>query len=215
VGGANPEANPRLALAILKAKKGSCHKSSIDAAIARGQGLSSSGAKLETFVEGATLTQTPSAAILIDCLTDNQTQTRIDIRAVLKKFNAITASTTYLFDRIGKITFSPREGVAFDTFAEYAIEEGVLNFEDGDNNWIVETEVSNITSIGNRIVEHLDLKIEELEIIWKPKMDQSIEDSAVQELLRDMIEQLEEISSVRGVYTNILVSEYISFAEAV
>jgi transcriptional/translational regulatory protein YebC/TACO1 len=156
-------------------------------------------------------------AVLIDCLTDNQTQTRIEIRAVLKKFEAITASTTYLFDRIGKITFIAKEGVAFDAFAECAIEGGALDFmEDGDKNWVIESEVSDITSIGNRIVEQLDIEIQESEIVWRSKMgwDQSFEASGIQDNLRDMMEQLEEISSVRRVYTNASISEYMTSPEA-
>jgi transcriptional/translational regulatory protein YebC/TACO1 len=190
-------------LAIQKAKKASLQRATIDAAVARGQGLSSSGAKLETFIEGATLSQSPSTALLIDCLTDNQTQTRIDIRAIFKKFGATPSSTTYQFEKIGSIVFFAKEDVDFDAFAEIAIDAGVENFEqDEEGKYMIETEVSSMTSIGNTIREHFGLDMQESEIIWKPSSPQPIVDDEVRMQLHEMVEHLEEVPSVRGVYTN-------------
>jgi transcriptional/translational regulatory protein YebC/TACO1 len=199
-------------LAIQKAKKGSCHKATIDGAIARGQGLSSSGAKLETFIEGAKLPQSPSTTILIDCLTDNQTQTRIDIRAIFKKFGATSSSTTYMFDKIGRIVFAAKDDLDFDAFAEYAIDSGVDNFEqDEEGNYCIEMAVSDMTSIGGQIKEHFGLEIQESEIIWKPQMTQPVSEQEVRDQLHDLVEQLEELPSVRAVYTNEAESEVVEY----
>jgi transcriptional/translational regulatory protein YebC/TACO1 len=191
-----------LAQAIVRAKKGSCQKAIIDAAIARGQGLSASGAKLETFIEGGTLSQTPSTAILIDCLTDNPNQNRIDIRGIFKRFGVTSSSTTYLFDKIGKIKLQPKEGVSFEAFWEVALDAGASEVEVDENNcFLVETEVSNITKIIEKCKEALSLEVLESEIIWKPQIESPVDDEASIQL-HELIEQLEELPSVRAVYTN-------------
>lgn len=195
--------NSRLALAITKAKKGSAHKSIIEAAIARGQGLGSSGARLETFIEGTCLPQLPGSIILIDCLTENPTQTRIDIRAVLKKFDASTITTTYGFEKQGIIIFEHKEGVSFDDFAEAAIETEALNVEeDEEGNYTVTTAVSDITKITNQISSQLALEVKESEIFFHPISTEPISDDELRVQFHDLVTQLEGVSSVRAVYTN-------------
>jgi transcriptional/translational regulatory protein YebC/TACO1 len=75
--GPNPDMNPRLALALVTAKKNAVPKASIEAAMARGQGLSATGAALESLVLEAILP--PSIATIIECQTDNKLRALADL----------------------------------------------------------------------------------------------------------------------------------------
>lgn len=77
IAGANPDMNPRLALCLVIAKKNAVPKASIEAAIARGQGLSTTGAALESLVLEAILP--PSIATIIECQTDNKLRALADL----------------------------------------------------------------------------------------------------------------------------------------
>ncbi|TKA71829.1 hypothetical protein B0A49_06172, partial [Cryomyces minteri] len=99
--GPDPNINPRLAHAIATAKKSGFAKASIEAAIARGQGVSASGAKLESLTIEAILP--PSVAVVIDCETDNKLRTLADVRLLIKHYEGNVTPTNYLFAKKGRI----------------------------------------------------------------------------------------------------------------
>ena len=71
--------NPRLAGLVVHAKKAGFPKSSIESAIARGQGVSPSGAMLETMTIEAMIP--PSIAAVIECQTDSKARARPSSRS--------------------------------------------------------------------------------------------------------------------------------------
>ncbi len=82
MGGGNPDANPRLRTAILKAKGQSLPAKNIESAIAKGIGGNSGANMEEPMYEGY---GPAGCAILVQCLTDNRTRSVADIRNIFSK----------------------------------------------------------------------------------------------------------------------------------
>ena len=97
--GSDPDSNPKLRLAIEKAKKFNMPKDNIERAIKRGTGQIK-GIRMEEIVYEA---YGPSGiALIIELITDNRNRTIAEIKHILTKFGgklAETGSVKYLFDK--------------------------------------------------------------------------------------------------------------------
>jgi YebC/PmpR family DNA-binding regulatory protein len=105
MGGGDPEANPRLRTAVLKAKSENMPKDNIERAIKKGTG----GLEGVEYVELTYEAYGPGGvAIIIDALTDNKNRTAADVRSVLTKSGGNLGETgcvSYLFQRKGIISY--------------------------------------------------------------------------------------------------------------
>ena len=103
-GGGDPEGNPRLALAVQKAKDASMPKDNIERAIAKGTGEGADADALETVVyEGY---GPGGVALLVEAVTDNRNRTGSEVRHVFSKHGGNLGdpgSVAYLFDRKGLV----------------------------------------------------------------------------------------------------------------
>ncbi|KAF2263669.1 YebC-like protein [Lojkania enalia] len=203
VGGPNPSMNPRLALAIEKAKKNAVPKANIEAAIARGQGLSATGAALESVNLEALLPG--NIATIIECQTDNKLRTLADLRLVVKEAGGTVTPTNYMFEKKGQIIFQKKEGVGVDEVLEPALEAGVLDVvEDGEGRVVLFTEPAQTMTTAQTLAKTLDMEIEESEVIWDPNEDTKVplNDGTVAQDFIQFLDELEEVSGVQGVYAN-------------
>src|SRR3989442_14475202 len=82
LGGGDPDTNPRLRLAMDKAREANMAKDSVQSAIKRGagqlDGVTYDEARYEGYGPGG-------AAIMVDCLTDNRTRTVAEVRHAFTK----------------------------------------------------------------------------------------------------------------------------------
>ncbi|OCK91348.1 YebC-like protein [Cenococcum geophilum 1.58] len=202
--GPDPNINPRLALAISTAKKAGVPKSLIESAIARGQGISASGAALESVVVEAMLP--PAVATVIDCQTDNKLRTLADIRLLIKEHEGSVTPTTYLFEKKGRIVFREKDGVGVEEVLEEVLEAGALDvIENSEGKVVVFTETNETKATAQALASSLGLEISETDIIWDPTENTKVEleeEEAAKRLGR-FLEELQEISGVQGVYMNI------------
>lgn len=202
--GPDPNINPRLALAISTAKKAGVPKSLIESAIARGQGVSASGAALESVVVEAMLP--PAVATVIDCQTDNKLRTLADIRLLIKEHEGSVTPTTYLFEKKGRIVFREKDGVGVEEVLEEVLEAGALDvIENSEGKVVVFTETNETKATAQALASSLGLEIDETDIIWDPTEDTKVEleEEEVAKRLGRFLEELQEISGVQGVYMNI------------
>ncbi|KAL9120132.1 MAG: hypothetical protein Q9187_003314 [Circinaria calcarea] len=202
--GGDPSTNPRLAGLIVTAKKAGFPKASIESAIARGQGLSTSGVTLENLTIEAMLP--PSIAIIIECQTDSKARTMHDLRDILKYFGASMTQTAYMFERKGRISFVKLETIGDEQILEQAIEAGALDVEiDEDGKTVVVfTDPSQITTVAQAITTALKLDIENSDVIWDAKEDTKvkIQSSEMEEKVSNLVCRLEDDPSVQEVYLN-------------
>jgi YebC/PmpR family DNA-binding regulatory protein len=132
MGGGDPGANPRLRLAMDKAKAQSLPKDNIDNAIKRGTGQLEGVSYEEIRYEGYGI---GGAAVMVDCLTDNKTRTVADVRHAFAKNGGnmgTEGSVAFQFKHCGQFLFAP--GTSEDKVMEAALEAGaedVLTNDDG------------------------------------------------------------------------------------
>lgn len=99
--GGDPETNPKLKLAIEKAKGANMPKDNIEKAIKRGTGQLE-GVKMEEFIYEAY--GPAGVALIIEGITDNKNRTLAEIKYILNRFSgklANSGSVKYLFDKKG------------------------------------------------------------------------------------------------------------------
>lgn len=195
--------NPRLALALVTAKKNAVPKASIEAAIARGQGLSATGAALESLVLEAILPA--SVATIIECQTDNKLRSLADLRLIIKEAGGTVSSVGYMFEKKGRIILRKKEGMGVDEVLEPALEEGVLDVvEDEQGRVVLYTEPAQMKITAETLAKTLDMEIEESEIIYDPNEDTkvSLDDEAAAKELNNFLDDLQEVQGIQGVYMN-------------
>lgn len=202
--GADPNVNPRLAQAIATAKKAGFPKSSIESAIARGQGVSATGAALETLTLEAIMP--PSVATVIDCQTDSKARTLAAIRLLIKEHGGTVTPTSYLFEKRGKIVFERAEGLGVYEVLDEAVEAGAMDIEeDEQGRVVVYTEPSQTKAAAEEMAAARGLKVESSDIIWDPNEETMVELDSEKDVqkLDDFVQAVQEDPSVQNVYLNV------------
>ncbi|QKX57083.1 uncharacterized protein TRUGW13939_04191 [Talaromyces rugulosus] len=200
--GPDPKDNPRLQLAIAKAKQAQTPKAIIETAIARGQGVSASGQALETITIEAMLPGTVAA--VIECMSENKARVLQDVRSVIKEKGGTVTPTTYLFDKKGRIIFEKKDGMNPDDYLDQAIEAGATDLDtDTEGRLVVYTEPPETKSVGEVLSKATGLAIEQSQIIWDPNRDTmvKVENEELNDL-EDAVNALREESSVHDIYLN-------------
>jgi transcriptional/translational regulatory protein YebC/TACO1 len=203
VGGPDPNMNPRLALAISIAKKTAVPKATIEAAVARGQGLSATGAALESVFVEAILP--PSIAAVFECQTDNKPKLLADVRLLIKEAGGAVSPISYMFEKKGRIILREKDGVGVDEVFEPAVEAGALDvMEDEEGRVVIYTEPAELSGTAARLAKELGVEIEEAEIIWDPNEDTKVplDDEGAAKELGNFMDALQDVTGIQGVYTN-------------
>ena len=132
LGGGDVATNPRLRLAIDKAKDSNMPNDNVQRAIQRGTGSLEGVNYEEIRYEGYGIN---GAAIIVDCLTDNRTRTVAEVRHAFNKNGGnmgTEGSVAFLFKHCGQMLFAP--GTSEDQLMEVALDAGaedVITHDDG------------------------------------------------------------------------------------
>jgi transcriptional/translational regulatory protein YebC/TACO1 len=178
-------------------------KSTIEAAIARGQGISASGQALDSVTLEAMLP--PSIAAVVDCQTDNKNRTLADLRLLVKDYGGNVTPIGYLFERKGRIILRKKEGLGLDDILEPALEAGALDvLEDDEGRMVVYTEPIQTKATAEIISKQLEVEIEESELIYDPNAGTQVEldDEEAAQRLSAFLEKLQDVHGVQAVYMN-------------
>jgi YebC/PmpR family DNA-binding regulatory protein len=201
-GGGDPNINPRLRLAMDKAREANMTKDSVQNAIKRGSGQLDGVSYEEVRYEGY---GTGGAAVMVDCLTDNRTRTVAEVRHAFTKNGGNVGSdgsVAYLFKHCGQFLLAP--GTSEDKVMEAAIDAGaedVTRNEDGS----VEVVCAPMDFAAvKEALEKAGLKPELAEITMKPTTEAQLAgDDAAR--MRQLLEALENLDDVQNVYTTAVV----------
>jgi YebC/PmpR family DNA-binding regulatory protein len=204
MGGADPNMNPRLRLAIEKARDVNMSKDNIENATKRGAGALDGANYEEVRYEGYGI---GGAAVMVDCLTDNRTRTVADVRHAFAKNGGnlgTDGSVAFMFKHCGQFVFAP--GTSEDKVMEAALEAGaedVLTNEDGS--------VEVICAFGDfsavkQGLEQAGLKPEVAEITMKPLSETDLSgDDALR--MQKLLDALEALDDVQDVYTTAMIEQ--------
>ncbi|HEB53776.1 MAG TPA: YebC/PmpR family DNA-binding transcriptional regulator [bacterium] len=100
MGAADPDMNPRLAMAVEAARKQSVSNDVIKRAIQKGSGEGGDAQNYETILyEGMAPHNVP---VIVECLTENRNRTGSDIKSLFKG-GQFGSKVTFLFDHVGII----------------------------------------------------------------------------------------------------------------
>lgn len=205
-GGADPNSNPRLRLAMDKAFGANMPKDTVDRAIKRGAG----GADGESYEEIRYEGYGPSGvAIMVDCMTDNRNRTAAEVRHGFTKHGGnlgTDGSVAYLFTKQGVISFQP--GTDEDAVMEAALEAGaedVVTNDDGSLDVITTPE--DFAAVRDALAEAgLDTSVSE--VTFNASTSAELDRDGAEKLLR-MIDVLEDLDDVQDVFHNADISDDI------
>ncbi|HUG99319.1 MAG TPA: YebC/PmpR family DNA-binding transcriptional regulator [Gammaproteobacteria bacterium] len=209
-GDADPAMNPRLRLAIDKAKAASVPKDTIERAWKRGTGEGDGDDFLEVRYEG----YAPGGiAVLVECLTDNRNRTVGDVRHAFTKCGGnlgADGSVAYLFQHCGVISF-PR-GTSEERLMNAALDAGAEDIvTNDDGSFDVITAPGDFDAVREALVAG-GLKPESAEVTMRAATDVYAEGEVAEQVLR-LLEMLEDLDDVQDVYSNAELSDDV-LAEA-
>jgi YebC/PmpR family DNA-binding regulatory protein len=203
MGGPDPNANPRLRLAIDKARAERMPKDNIERAVARAAGDLNGEDFVEIRYEGY---GPGGAAVMVECMTDNRNRTAADVRHAFSKYGGnlgSDGSVAYLFEQTGVIAIpaGPNE----EEVMEAAIEGGardVLTNDDGS--FEVLTEPADFEAVREILLES-GLEPESAEVTMRPTTTAELDEVQAGSMVK-MLDMLEELDDVQDVHTNADIS---------
>ena len=195
-GGGDPAANPRLRLAIEKAKAANMPadtiKRNIDKATGNLEGVSYEEIRYEGYGIGG-------AAIIVDTMTDNRVRTVADVRHVFSKYGGnmgTEGSVAFQFKHCGQLFFAP--GTDEEKVMNVALEAGAEDVITDDEGAIeVLTPSAEFEAVKNAL-EAAGLTPEVAEVTMRPEntIDLAGDDAAKMQKLLDMLEDLDDVQDV-------------------
>ena len=199
-GGGDPGMNPRLALAVDKAKNENMPKDNIERAIKRGTGEIQGADYAEVNYEG----YGPSGvAVFVETLTDNINRTVADIRHLFSKHGGSlgqTGSVGYLFDRKGNIEI-PAEGHDELELFELVAEAGAEDLVQEDNVFVVTTPVEMFGAVQSALKE-AGISTGEAELVRIPTTTVSLDPESARKVFK-LLEALENNQDVQAVFNTL------------
>ncbi|MDR2593395.1 MAG: YebC/PmpR family DNA-binding transcriptional regulator [Fibromonadaceae bacterium] len=199
MGGGNPDANPRLRTAILKAKGQSLPAKNIESAIAKGIGGNSGANMEEPMYEGY---GPAGCAILVQCLTDNRTRSVADIRNIFSKNGGnmgTEGSVSWNFKKKG-IVVVDASACPEDKIMDLVLEAGANDLATEDGVYEIETTPETFEAV-TKALENAKIEMLSADITYAAENTVKLEGEDAQKLLK-MIDKLEDNEDVQDVYHN-------------
>jgi YebC/PmpR family DNA-binding regulatory protein len=195
-GGGDPKENPRLRLAIDKAKAANMPadtiKRNIDKATGNLEGVSYEEIRYEGYGIGG-------AAIIVDCMTDNRVRTVAEVRHAFSKCGGnlgTEGSVAFQFQHCGQFVFAP--GASEDRLMEVALEAGADDVLTGDDGSIEVLCAPAEFEAVKAALEAAGLMPELSEVTMRAEntIELSGEDGQRMQKLLDMLEDLDDTQAV-------------------
>jgi YebC/PmpR family DNA-binding regulatory protein len=204
MGGGDPNFNPRLRMAVDKAKAENMPGENIERAIKRGTGELEGVSYEEIRYEGYGIGGT---AVMVDCLTDNRIRTVADVRHAFSKYGGnlgTDGSVAFMFKHCGQFIFAP--GTPEDALMEAALEAGAEDVVSNDDGSIEVLSPPNDFVVVKDALEKAGFKPEFAEVTMKPLNENVLtgDDTARMQKLLDALDSLDD---VQDVYTTAVMDE--------
>jgi YebC/PmpR family DNA-binding regulatory protein len=195
-GGGDPSANPRLRLAIDKAKAvnlpADTVKRNIDKATGNLEGVAYEEIRYEGYGIGG-------AAIIVDCMTDNRVRTVAEVRHAFSKYGGnlgTEGSVAFQFKHCGQFFFAP--GTSEDRVMEVALEAGAEDVVTGEDGSVEVLCAPGDFEAVKGALEAAGLKPELAEVTMRAEnpVDLAGEDAARMQKILDVLEDLDDVQEV-------------------
>ena len=206
--GPDPEANPRLRLAINNAKGVNMPKDNVERAISKAE---KEGDNLEEMTfEG----YAPNGiAVFVDCLTDNKNRTVSKIRSIFTKYNGnlgTNGSLSFLFDTKGIFTIPKKDDIDIDEFELEIIDAGVEEFEVDDEIITITTAKEDFGNVQKKL-DSMGVELENAGLQRIPNDTKTLDLDASLKVMK-LIDAFEDDDDVQNVYHNLELTDEVAAA---
>ncbi len=206
MGDPDPASNPRLRLAVDKAKAQSMPKDNIERAIKRGSGQLEGAEFEEVTYEGY---GPGGVAVMVQCLTDNRNRTVAEVRHAFTKFGGnlgADGSVAYLFNQVGLVSFPA--GSDEDQVMEAALEAGAEDVVTNDDGSIdVLCAPADFPTVRDALAAG-GTDPELAEVTMRASVSAELDADGASSMIK-LLEMLEDLDDVQNVYSNADIAEEI------
>jgi YebC/PmpR family DNA-binding regulatory protein len=204
LGGGDIEANPRLRLAVDKARAANMPKDNITRAIAKAAGEGAADNYEEVVYEGYAA---KGVALMIEVITDNKNRTTPEIRHMLSKYGGnlgTDGSVAWIFETKGVIVVD-REGADEEKLMEVALESGAEDIVEEAQYFEVRTSYETFEAVKTAI-EAAGFAPQSAEISKIPQNTVTLDEAGAKSVLK-LYDMLNEHDDVQAVHANFDVSD--------
>ncbi len=208
-GGADPETNPRLRLAVQNARSVNMPKDNVNRAIKKAS--ESGGDKFdEVTFEGY---GHGGVAVFVECATDNHNRTVSNIRHIFTKRGGslgTNGSLSFIFERKGVINVQKTDNIDIDEFELELIDAGAEDFEMEDDLIVITTALEDFAAVQKKL-EEMDVEVRDAGLQRIPNMYKKLDVEEAKKFLR-MIDDFEDDDDVQNVYHNLEMTDELAKA---
>jgi transcriptional/translational regulatory protein YebC/TACO1 len=118
------------------------------------------------------------------------------------------SSVSYLFDKKGKVVFSPGEsGHTFEQIMDNAIDCGAEDIEEDPEENLVEVicEFSELNTVSKALMD-FKYEVQEIEATYIPLSSVEVEDKEMQELVEKCLDDMENLNDVVKIHSNAVIN---------
>ncbi len=205
LGDPDPDANPRLRLAVQNAKAQSMPKDNIERAINKatgGDGEDYEEIRYEGYGPGG-------VAVIVEAMTDNRNRTAGAVRSYFTKAGGSlgeTGSVSFMFDRVGEIVYPADAGDA-DTVFEAAIESGAEDVTSDENGHLIIAAFEDLSDVAKALEQSLG-EADSVKPIWKAQTGTPVDEEKAESLMK-LIATIEDDDDVQDVYSNFEIDDEV------
>ena len=199
MGGGDPEANPRLRVAIAAAKAANMPAKNIDNAVKKGTGELPGVVYEDVTYEGY---GPGGVAVFVEAVTDNRNRTVAEMRHIFSKYGGNlgeSGSVAWNFERKGLIQV-PKDQYTEDELMEIALEAGAEDMQITDNVYEIYAGFEDFHKVRNAL-EKRGIVMENAELTMIPQNTVKMEGKTAEQLLK-LMDALDEHDDVQNVYAN-------------
>jgi len=203
LGGADPNANPRLFRALAAGRAANMPKDNLQRAIDRGAGAGGENLeeiRYEGFGPGG-------VGVIVECLSDNRNRTAGEVRAAFAKNGGNlgeTNSVSFAWKRVGEIRY-PLEKADEDAMLEAAIEAGADDCVVEEGEHVVTCEMAALAGVAQGLAAKFG-DASAAKFVWRTDIAIPVEGESAEALMK-LLDQLDESDDVQNVYSNEDISE--------
>jgi YebC/PmpR family DNA-binding regulatory protein len=204
LGGGDPNANPRLRLAVQKARSVNMPRDNIERAIKKGTGELGGENYEEIRYEGY---GPGGAAVIVDATTDNRNRTGGEIRHMFSRFAGnlgATGSVAFMFERLGVLEFE-RSAVDADALMEAAIEANAKDVIEDPETITVQTAPHDFNTV-KEALEAKSFTAASAKLAMVPSSTIKLTGKNAEQMLK-LYEALDDHEDVSEVFANFEISE--------
>lgn len=206
IGGGDANANPRLRLALDKAREANMPRDNVDRAIKKGTGEGNDNVYEDITYEAY---GPAGVGLLVKVLTDNKNRSITDVRTVVTKRGGSMAeagSVSWQFDMKGVIEIEA-SAADEDTVMDIALDAGAEDITSDEALHSITTAPSDFEAV-RKAFEDKNITLSYAEVTMKPKTTIEVGEDDARKIM-NMVDALEDLDDVQEVFGNYEIDDAI------